>query len=53
MLNFLETFYESIVSLSRVYYHTSPLVVVYHILEIAQHLESYENDSILLEVVSK
>lgn len=52
MVKFLETFYESTVSLSGVYYPTSPMIV-HNILEIAQHLKDYENDPILLEAVGK
>jgi hypothetical protein len=48
MVQFLETFYDSTVALSGVYYPTS-LMIVHNILEIAQHLKEYENDPVLLE----
>ena len=50
VLEFLELFYESTVALSGVYYPTSPLVL-HHILEIATHLQNYENDNQLGDVV--
>ncbi|BAH93429.1 Os06g0258800 [Oryza sativa Japonica Group] len=43
VLLFLEQFYDSTVILSGVYYPTSPLIM-HHILEIAGHLNTYEND---------
>jgi hypothetical protein len=52
MVQFLETFYDSTVALSGVYYPTSPMIV-HNILEIAQRLKDYENDPILREVVGK
>jgi hypothetical protein len=50
MLNFLGLFYVSIVSLSSVYYPTSPLMM-HAIIEIDDHLNQYENDDKLREVV--
>jgi hypothetical protein len=50
MLNFLRLFYLSIVSLSGVYYPTYPLMM-HPIIEIADHLNQYENDDKLREVV--
>ena len=49
-LEFLELFYESTVALSGVYYPTSPLIL-HHIIEIASHLNAYENDNLLRNVV--
>jgi hypothetical protein len=43
LLEFLEQFYDSTVVLSGVYYPTSPLVL-HHVLDIAEHLNSYESD---------
>lgn len=45
MVQFLETFYDSTVALSGVYYPTSTMIV-HNILEIAQHLKEYENDPV-------
>jgi predicted nucleic acid-binding Zn-ribbon protein len=50
ILSFLELFYDSTVALSGVYYPTSPLIL-HHVLEIAGHLSSYENDNLLRSVV--
>jgi hypothetical protein len=50
MLNFLGLFYLTTVSLSGVYYPTSPLMM-HAIIEIADHLNQYENDDKLREVV--
>ncbi|CAN6374124.1 unnamed protein product, partial [Urochloa humidicola] len=50
ILTFLELFYDSTVALSGVYYPTSPLIL-HHLLEIAGHLNSYENDKLLRSVV--
>ena len=50
VLLFLEQFYDSTVVLSGVYYPTSPLVM-HHILDIAGHLNNYENDMNLRNVV--
>jgi hypothetical protein len=50
ILSFLELFYDSTVALSGVYYPTSPLIL-HHIIEIAGHLNSYENDNLLRSVV--
>jgi hypothetical protein len=43
ILEFLEQFYDSTVVLSGVYYPTSPLVL-HHVLEIAEHLNTFESD---------
>jgi hypothetical protein len=50
ILNFLGLFYLTTVSLSGVYYPTSPLMM-HAIIEIADHLNQYENDDKLREVV--
>jgi hypothetical protein len=50
MLNFLGIFYLSIVSLSGVYYPTSPLMM-HAIIKITDHLNQFENDDKLREVV--
>lgn len=50
IVQFLQTFYDSTVSLSGVYYPTSHMIV-HHILEIAQHLKEYENDPTLLVAI--
>jgi hypothetical protein len=50
MLKFLGLFYLSTVSLSGVYYSTSPLTM-HAIIEIAIHLNRFENDDTLREVV--
>jgi hypothetical protein len=49
MVQFLETFYDSTVALSGVYYPTSP-TYVHDIFEMAQHLKRYKNDPIYLKV---
>jgi hypothetical protein len=51
MNQFFQLFYESTVALSGVYYPTSPLMV-HHILDIAQHLQQYENDPILHQAIA-
>jgi hypothetical protein len=50
VLEFLELFYDAIVSLSGVYYPTSPLIL-HNILDIAKHLNEYDNDHLLRNVV--
>jgi hypothetical protein len=50
VLEFLETFYDSTVALSGVYYPTSSLML-HHILEIVGHLDAYEDDELLRHVV--
>jgi hypothetical protein len=50
MLKFLWLFYISIISLSDVYYPTSPLMM-HAIIEIANHLNQFENDDRLKEVI--
>jgi hypothetical protein len=49
VLEFLKTFYDSTVALSGLYYPTSSLML-HHILEIAGHLDAYE-DEVLRHVV--
>jgi hypothetical protein len=49
-LTFLELFYNSTVALSVIYDPTSPLIL-HHIIQIAAHLNSYENDNLLRSVV--
>jgi hypothetical protein len=51
LLEFLELFYDATVTLSGVYYPTSPLIM-HNILDIVQHLTQYENDAFLRNVVS-
>jgi hypothetical protein len=50
VLKFLELFYDAIVSLSGVYYPTSPLIF-HNILDIAKHLNECDNDHLLRNVV--
>ena len=50
IFEFLQQFYDSIVVLSSVYYPTAPLIL-HHILEIAGHLNHYENNRELRSVV--
>jgi hypothetical protein len=50
MLKFLGLFYISIVSLSDIYYPTSPLMM-HAIIEIADYLNQFENDDRLREIV--
>ncbi|RLM86695.1 hypothetical protein C2845_PM04G22770 [Panicum miliaceum] len=50
ILTFLELFYDLTVALSVVYDPTSPLIL-HHIIEIAGHLNNYENDCLLRSVV--
>jgi hypothetical protein len=42
VLTFLELFYDAIVSLSGVYYPTSPLMIHY-LVKIALHMQTYAN----------
>jgi hypothetical protein len=51
LLEFLELFYDATVTLSGVYYPTSPLIM-HNILDIVQHLTQYKNDAFLRNVVS-
>jgi hypothetical protein len=51
LLEFLELFYDATVTLSVVYYPTSPLIM-HNILDIVQHLTQYENDVLLIHVVA-
>jgi hypothetical protein len=50
ILGFLEVFYDSTIALSCVYYPTSSLML-HHILDIAGHLNAYENDELLRHVI--
>jgi hypothetical protein len=50
VLSFLQLLYDSIIALSGVYYPTSPLVL-HQILKIARHLNTYEKDELLRQVV--
>jgi hypothetical protein len=50
MLNFLVLFYISTISLSGVYYPTSPLMM-HAIIDIADHLNQFENGDMLRKVV--
>jgi hypothetical protein len=50
VLSFLELFYESTVALSGVYYPIATLML-HHILRIARHLNSFENDRLLRAAV--
>ena len=47
---FLELFYDATVTLSRVYYHTSPLMIHY-LVKIVVHLKNYANDVHIRSVV--
>ena len=49
ILTFLELFYDSTCALSVVYDPTSPLIL-HNIIEIAAHLNNYENDAMLTSV---
>ena len=50
ILSFFELFYDSTVALSVVYDPTSALIL-HHIIEIAAHLNNFENDNLLRSVV--
>jgi hypothetical protein len=50
ILQFLEQFYLSTVSLSGISYPTAPLMM-HVIIEIADHLNQFENDSLLRDVI--
>jgi hypothetical protein len=50
VLTFLELFYDAIVTLSGVYYPTSPLMIHY-LVKIAMHLKNYANDIHIRSVV--
>jgi hypothetical protein len=50
VISFLQLFYDCTVALSGVYYPTSPLMP-HQILKIARHLNTYENDELLRQVV--
>jgi hypothetical protein len=50
LLSFLQLFYDSTVILSGVYYSTAPLML-HQILKIARHLNVFENDTLLRQVV--
>jgi hypothetical protein len=50
ILQFIEQFYLSTVSLPDIYYPTAPLMM-HVIIEIADHLNQFENDSLLRDVI--
>jgi hypothetical protein len=50
VLKFLDLFHDATVSLSGVYYPTSPLMIHY-LVKIAKHLETYANDAHIRSVV--
>jgi hypothetical protein len=50
ILKFLEQFYKSTVSLSGIYYPTASLMM-HAIIAIANHLNQYENDNLLRDVI--
>jgi hypothetical protein len=50
VLTFLELFYDATVTLSGVYYPTSPLMIHY-LVKIAMHLKNYANDIHIRSVV--
>jgi len=50
ILSFLELFYDSTIALSALYDPTSALIL-HHIIEIAAHLNNFENDNLLRSVV--
>jgi hypothetical protein len=50
ILQFLEQFYLSTVSLSGIYYPTAPLMM-HVIIEIADYLNQFENDNLLRDVI--
>jgi hypothetical protein len=50
LLSFLQLFYDSTVILSGVYYSTAPLML-HQTLKIARHLNVFENDTLLRQVV--
>ena len=44
ILSFLELFYDCTVALSGIYYPTSPMMP-HHIIEMAEHMNNFENDT--------
>jgi hypothetical protein len=50
ILQFLEQFYLSTISLSGIYYPTTPLMMN-AIIEIADHLNQFKNDSLLRDII--
>jgi hypothetical protein len=50
ILSFLELFYECTLELSGVYYPTTPLML-HHLIDIASHLNQYENDPLLRHTI--
>jgi hypothetical protein len=50
ILQFLEQFYLSTISLSGIYYQTTPLMMN-AIIEIADHLNQFKNDSLLRDII--
>ena len=52
LVKFLEIFYDATVSLSGVYYPTSPLMM-HALVDIASHLKAFENNVLLSSLVSR
>jgi hypothetical protein len=50
ILSFLELFYECTLELSGVYHPTAPLML-HHLIDIASHLNQYENDPLLRHTI--
>jgi hypothetical protein len=50
ILHFLELFYDCTCTLSRIYYRISPMML-HNIIEIAEHLNNYENDNLFRSIV--
>lgn len=52
LCKFLELFYDATITLSGVYYPTSPLMM-HTLLDIATHLQAFEKDRLLMPMVSR
>jgi hypothetical protein len=52
LVKFLEIFYDATISLSGVYYPTSPLIM-HTLVDIASHLKAFENNVLLSSMVSR
>jgi hypothetical protein len=52
LFKFLEVFYDATITLSGVYYPTSPLMM-HTLVDIASHLKAYEQDNLLRPMVSR
>jgi hypothetical protein len=50
ILSFLDLLYECTLELSGVYYPTAPLML-HHLIDIASHLNQYENDHLLRHTI--